>query len=152
MIGAAGGERKVGAISELPAELAVDYSDPHWADRVRAEQGGVEVVFDGVGGTIGGDALGLVVDGGRFVPFGMASGAFTALPEDDLTRRRISVVRFVPRGPDEMHARSSRALQLAADGLLRPLIGQTFPLDRAADAHAAIEARSTIGKTLLVVD
>ena len=31
------------------------------------------------------------------------------------------------------------------------MIGQTFPLARAADAHAAIEARTTIGKTLLIV-
>jgi NADPH:quinone reductase len=29
-------------------------------------------------------------------------------------------------------------------------VGQTFPLERAADAHAAIEARATVGKTLLV--
>jgi NADPH:quinone reductase-like Zn-dependent oxidoreductase len=34
---------------------------------------------------------------------------------------------------------------------LRPTIGQTFPLERASDAHAAIEARTTLGKTLLVV-
>jgi NADPH:quinone reductase-like Zn-dependent oxidoreductase len=32
---------------------------------------------------------------------------------------------------------------------LRPVIGQVFPLERAADAHAALAARSTIGKTLL---
>jgi NADPH:quinone reductase len=37
----------------------------------------------------------------------------------------------------------------AAAGRLRPLIGQRFPLDRAADAHAAIESRATVGKTLL---
>jgi Co/Zn/Cd efflux system component len=30
-------------------------------------------------------------------------------------------------------------------------IGQTFTLERAADAHAAIERRATVGKTLLVV-
>jgi NADPH:quinone reductase len=30
------------------------------------------------------------------------------------------------------------------------VIGQTFPLERAADAHAAIAARTTIGKTLLI--
>jgi NADPH:quinone reductase-like Zn-dependent oxidoreductase len=34
---------------------------------------------------------------------------------------------------------------------LRPTIGQTFPLERARDAQAAIEARTTLGKTLLVV-
>jgi len=31
-----------------------------------------------------------------------------------------------------------------------PSIGQTFPLDRAIDAHNAIEARETLGKTLLI--
>ncbi|MFB9838212.1 zinc-binding dehydrogenase, partial [Actinoallomurus acaciae] len=38
-----------------------------------------------------------------------------------------------------------------AAGRLRPVIGQRFPLERAADAHAAIEARATVGKTLLEV-
>ncbi|WP_395816412.1 hypothetical protein [Archangium minus] len=32
-----------------------------------------------------------------------------------------------------------------------PVIGQTFPLERAAKAHAALEARDVFGKTLLVV-
>jgi NADPH2:quinone reductase len=43
------------------------------------------------------------------------------------------------------------ALAEAAAGRLRPLIGQRFPLERAADAHALIESRRTIGKTLLEV-
>jgi NADPH:quinone reductase len=38
----------------------------------------------------------------------------------------------------------------AAAGRLRPVTGQTFPLDRAADAHAALEARVTLAKTLLL--
>jgi NADPH2:quinone reductase len=46
---------------------------------------------------------------------------------------------------------SQAALAEAAAGRLRPVIGQTFPLERAADAHAAIESRATVGKTLLVV-
>jgi NADPH2:quinone reductase len=43
------------------------------------------------------------------------------------------------------------ALAEAAAGRLRPVIGQRFPLERAANAHAAIESRSTVGKTLLEV-
>ena len=31
------------------------------------------------------------------------------------------------------------------------MIGQRFPLERAADAHTAIESRATVGKTLLDV-
>jgi NADPH:quinone reductase len=46
---------------------------------------------------------------------------------------------------------TGQALTEAAAGRLRPLIGQRFPLERAADAHAAIEARATVGKTLLEV-
>jgi NADPH:quinone reductase len=40
---------------------------------------------------------------------------------------------------------------LVAAGALRPTIAQTFPLERASDAHAAIESRASLGKTLLVV-
>lgn len=39
----------------------------------------------------------------------------------------------------------------AMAGRIRPIIGQTFPLERAADAHAAIEDRDALGKTLLVI-
>jgi NADPH2:quinone reductase len=41
------------------------------------------------------------------------------------------------------------ALSEAVAGRLRPRIGQVFPMERAADAHAAIERRATVGKTLL---
>jgi NADPH:quinone reductase len=41
-----------------------------------------------------------------------------------------------------------RALAEGATGRLRWLIGQRFPLEHAAEAHAAIEARATVSKTL----
>jgi NADPH:quinone reductase len=68
----------------------------------------------------------------------------------EAARREVTVVRGVPAGPIEMAELTRAALAEAAAGRLRPVIGQTFPLERAADAHAAIEARSTVGKTLLV--
>jgi NADPH2:quinone reductase len=46
---------------------------------------------------------------------------------------------------------TQRALREAAVGRIRLIIGQTFPLEKAAEAHAAIEARTVVGKTLLVV-
>jgi NADPH2:quinone reductase len=63
--------------------------------------------------------------------------------------RGIEVIRGAPAGPAQMRELSTEALARAAAGQLKPLVGQTFPLDRAAEAHAAIEARATIGKTLL---
>ena len=38
-----------------------------------------------------------------------------------------------------------------AAGRLQPLVGQTFPLEQAAEAHLAIERRATVGKTLLLI-
>lgn len=43
------------------------------------------------------------------------------------------------------------ALAEAAAGRLRPVVGQEFGLAEASAAHAAIEARATVGKTLLTV-
>jgi NADPH:quinone reductase len=148
VVAAAGGPRKLRVARELGADLVVDYADPGWAGRVRAEAGPVDVVFDGVGGPVGGAALGLLRDGGRFCAFGMASGSFTAFPEGQADR--VTVVRGAPVSPAQMRELSVAALARAAAGTLRPLIGQTFPLERAADAHAAIAGRATVGKTLLL--
>jgi NADPH2:quinone reductase len=56
----------------------------------------------------------------------------------------------VVRSPEDNRALLEQALVAAAAGRLRVVIGQTFPIARAADAHAAIEARTTIGKTQLL--
>jgi NADPH:quinone reductase len=150
VVAAAGGSRKLAVAAGLGAEVAVDYTDPGWAGSVLAQAGPVDVVFDGVGGQVGAAALGLLRDGGRFCAYGMASGSFTPLSEAETAGRGITVVRGAPADPARMGELSAEALALAAAGSLRPLIGQTFPLDRAARAHQAIEARATVGKTLLL--
>ncbi len=65
-----------------------------------------------------------------------------------MTVRGIEQVQFAP---SDLVRLTGKALLDAAGGLIRPVIGQTFPLERAADAHRAIEARAVIGKTLLVI-
>jgi NADPH2:quinone reductase len=74
----------------------------------------------------------------------MASGAF-ALAQ----RSAGSITRGQPDQSLETSARA--AVDDAVAGRWRPLIGQTFSLERAEDAHAAIEERATVGKTLLLV-
>lgn len=143
VVAAVGGARKVSVAKELGADVAVDYTAPGWAVQV---DGLVDLVFDGVGGRVGRDALGVLRDGGRFCAYGMAGGSFTELPEEETARRGIAVIRGAPLSPPRMRELTEAALAAG----LRPLIGQTFPLERAADAHAAIEARATVGKTLLL--
>lgn len=147
VVAAAGGQRKLRVARELGADETVDYTEPSWTEKVRD---GVDVVFDGVGGAVGRAAFELVRPGGRFCAFGLASGAFTDIPDADAARRNVNVVRGTRLDPEELRQLSRAALAEAEAGRLRPVIGQTFPLERAADAHEAIEARATVGKTLLL--
>jgi NADPH2:quinone reductase len=69
-----------------------------------------------------------------------------------LDRDDVTVLGFEVLGAmaSRAAALTARALDLAAAGTLHAVVGQTFPLDQAADAHRAIEARATLGKTLLI--
>ncbi len=148
VVALAGGPRKLAAVRELGADLAVDYREPGWVGLVRRAAGPVDAVYDGVGGTVGRDAFALLRPSGRFAGFGMASGGFAAIPAG--ARPDVIRVGIGPLDQDRSGQLTRRALALAADGSLRPVIGQRFPLAQAAGAHAAIEARATIGKTLLI--
>lgn len=143
VVGAAGGPVKTTAVTELGADLAVDYRQSDWPG---AAGGGFDVVFDGVGGEIGRTALSLTAEGGHFFAYGAASGEFGATTAehgievvgvdvqlDDDTRRRLTL-----QGLEKLHAE-----------LVRPVIGQQVPLAQAAQAHQAIADRSVIGKSLL---
>ncbi|MBY8873631.1 zinc-binding dehydrogenase [Micromonospora sp. PLK6-60] len=150
VVAAAGGARKVALLPGLGAEVAVDYTAPDWTDRVRDAVGAVDVVFDGVGGGPARSAYELLDAGGRMISYGLASGAWAAIDAADAQRRGVTLVRPAPT-PEQLRAYTRQALADGAAGRLRPLIGQRFPLERAADAHAAMEARATVGKTLLDV-
>jgi NADPH:quinone reductase len=144
-------ERKLATARALGADLTIDYSTQDWPSRVRAAAGAVDVVFDGVGGEIGLGAFGLLRAGGRFCPFGMASGSFTPLPPQLARERGVTVVKSGPASSERLRTLTQAALDEAAAGRIRPVIGQEFELSQAATAHAAIEARTTTGKTLLTV-
>src|SRR5215217_7405391 len=150
VVALAGGPRKVEVACELGADVTVDYREPGWAERVREAVGAVDVVFDGVGGDVGRSAFGLLDRGGRMIRFGMASGDWAKISEEAAAGRGVELIGLSRLAPEEMRALTEDALAEAAAGRLRPVIGQRFPLERAADAHATIESRATMGKTLLV--
>ncbi|MFD0747511.1 zinc-binding dehydrogenase [Phytohabitans flavus] len=146
VVAAAGGERKLALAAELGADATVDYREPTWAERV----GTLDVVLDGVGGDVAQAAFELLRPGGRMLSYGLASGSWAAISPETAAARDVRLLHPRPT-PSELREYVESALAEAAAGRLRPVIGQRFPLDRAADAHAAIESRATIGKTLLEV-
>jgi NADPH2:quinone reductase len=151
VVALAGQPRKLALARDLGADVTVDYSHDGWERQVRDLAGQVDVVFDGVGGDIGLAAFGLLGAGGRFCPFGMASGSFAPVPPDLARDRQVTVRAGAGGSPEELAELARTALAEAAAGRLRPVVGQEFELAEAARAHAAIEARQTVGKTLLAV-
>ncbi|MGH8827013.1 MAG: zinc-binding dehydrogenase, partial [Jiangellaceae bacterium] len=126
-----------------------------WAARVRDATGGAgpDVVLDGAGGRIGRAAFEITASGGRFSAHGAPGGAFTEIDPSEAERRGITVrgIQHVQLTPADRRRQTERALAEAAAGRIGPVIGQTFPLERAAEAHAAIEDRAVVGKTLLLI-
>lgn len=153
VVAVARGERKMALVRELGADAVVDGAREDWQERAREALGGAgaDVVLDGVGGQLGLAAFALTADGGRFSGHGAPTGGFAPVDEAGAARRGITLLGIadVQFSTAERKRLTLRAYDEAAAGRLRPVIGGVFPLDRAADAHAAIEARTLLGKALL---
>jgi NADPH2:quinone reductase len=76
------------------------------------------------------------------------------IDSEEAARRQVRVrgIEQVQFGAARQTELTGQALAQAAAGHLTPVIGQVFPLERAAEAHTALAARSIIGKTLLIVE
>src|SRR4029077_13406114 len=95
-----------------------------WPDLVREAAGQVDVVFDGVGGEVGRAAFGLLGPGGRFYPFGMASGSFAPVTPELATEHGVTLLRGGPANAEEAVALTRTALAEAAAGRVPPVRGQ----------------------------
>lgn len=156
VIATARGQKKLGLARDAGAEVTVDYTTAGWTERLREATagGGVNVVFDGVGGDIGRAALEATTGGGRFAGFGDSSGSYAGYDGAEPRGRGVTVLgpELVHIGGTEKARRlAKRALAEAAAGKLSPHVGRTFAMEEAAEAHEALESRKTTGKTLLVI-
>ncbi|MEV0735150.1 zinc-binding dehydrogenase [Streptomyces sp. NPDC050549] len=149
VIGLAGGPEKTALARANGADLAVDYTAPEWAEKVRAWLAGrhATVVFDGVGGTVARDSTGLLGSDGRHIVFGWSSGE--PYEAEGLSERVLGPAMMRKAGgPTPVRTLELRALTEAAAGRLVPAV-QRFPLSAAAQAHQALETRRTTGKVVL---
>ncbi len=139
------------------AEVVLRYDEADFVADTRAASGGrgVDVVYDGVGRSTFDGSLASLRPRGLLVLFGQASGP---VPPFDLQRlnaggslvvTRPSLAHFVATR-EELEERAGAVLGAIAAGKLSVRIGARFPLARAADAHRALEGRSTTGKLLLI--
>lgn len=147
------------ALARRHGATEVLLTDEDWVARTRAftRGQGVEVVYDSVGKATFAGSLDCLAPRGLLVTFGNSSGPPPAIEPLELGRRgslfltRPTVFDYT-RTPAEL-ARAARELfDLVQRGVLSVHIGQRYPLADAARAHADLEARRTVGSTVLTVN
>ena len=118
--------------------------------------GGVDVLYDPVGGTLGEVCLRALREDGNYLVIGFVGG-IPKLPANQilLRNRRVTGVdwgAWAMRHPDENTAMLRDVIRLIGEGRLSPVEPATYPLSRAAEALADLEARRVAGKVVLLPD
>jgi NADPH:quinone reductase len=156
VIASASSEEKRELARSLGADVAVDSTSATLKADLEAANGGhkVDVVLEMVGGPVLDASLAALAPFGRLVTYGMASReAPTPIDPHALMARSRAVVGFwlahCMRRPQMLATAMEDLFARVLDGSLRPVVGGTYPLSAAADAHRDLRARRTTGKLLL---
>ena len=154
-----GTDDKCARAVELGAVGAINYRTQDFVEAVTelTEGRGVSVVLDMVGGDYIGRNLAVLADDGRHVSIAFQRGARTELSIQEVMRRRLTLTGSTLRSrPAEFKAMVASEIAhtvwpYVEGGRLRPVVDSTFPLSRAAEAHARMESGEHIGKIVLEV-
>ena len=151
------GARVIGSVSrdgkhQRTRADAVLTRGPGFVQRLNAvAPGGVDLLLEGIGAEVAGEALQCLRPLGRWVTFGTASGAPAPLNLEALYEKSISVSAFWLRTelPAEVAASAAREVLARIDDGRLELEITTGPLEDAARAHRRLEGGLTTGKWVL---
>jgi NADPH:quinone reductase len=155
VIATASSSEKRALALELGADVAIDGAAEGLTERLLQANDSqpVDVVFDMAGGAVFDASYQTLAPFGRIVVCGIASQEPNEVRTGSLLRHSRSVVGFYLFHTLERPGMFSDALAdlfaRAARGELRTVIGATYPLDQAAQAHIDLRERRTSGKLLL---
>lgn len=155
VVGLYGGEAKRVVVEGLAPDaesfFAVDATDDSWPSLMTTLLGErmPSLLIDGVGGATGRAAFEALGRGGRVVIIGWSSGEPVRIDTDDIVGRSLTVTVPLGRPVPQLRELEASALAAVADGRVHPPVDE-YPLERAADAHAAIEQRRQRGKVVLI--
>jgi NADPH2:quinone reductase len=126
------------------------YSYEEFAEAVRAD-----VVLDPVGGDLVAQSLKALNPLGFHVLIGYAGGFWQDISPALVVGRNVSLVgfylgRLMRHRPEVVQQATGELVALWERGAVRPVVGATFSLADAADAHRLIEERKSVGKVVLV--
>lgn len=148
VIATASTETKRALAEKLGAEFVLDSTSAKWPGEARrlTHKRGVDVIVEHVGGAVLGQCFDCLARGGTIVTCGATAGREVTLNLWPLFVKEQRLIGSYGRNRADMRT----TLEWAAQGRLQPVIHSTFPLERAAEAFAALRSRSVLGKVLVL--
>jgi putative PIG3 family NAD(P)H quinone oxidoreductase len=154
----AGSAGKCRACEELGAERAINYREEDFVEVVKAAtDGGVDVILDMVGGDYIPRDIKALAPVGRLVFIAFLGGSTAEVNFLPMMIKRLtltgSTLRIRPIGFKAAIAQQleTKVWPLIAQGRIRPVMHQRFPLAEAAQAHGLMESSTHIGKIVLTI-
>jgi len=156
VFGTARTEEKLALAERLGCDHPINYTEVDFADVTDdlTDGAGIDLVLDGVGGETFRESVDALSHFGRVVAYGAASGEPGTVDTATLLFGNKSVEGFhlgqaMERDPERIYEAVPELSALLRDDVLEVVVGQTFDLADAADAHRALENRETTGKVVL---
>lgn len=158
VIAAASSAEKLEVVKAAGADELINYSESNLKDEVKRLTGGqgADVIYDPVGGDLFDAAIRSIAWNGRLLVVGFASGRIPELPVNLTLLKGAAVVgvfwgAFAQRQPQDNAANFEQLFAWHAEGKLKPLVSQTFPLAQAAEAINLLGQRKAVGKVVVLV-
>lgn len=158
VIAAASSDAKLEVAKAAGADVLINYSEGSLRDKLKEITGGqgVDVIYDPVGGDLFEEAFRSIAWNGRMLVVGFASGTIPSLPANLTLLKGASLVgvfwgSFAQRQPQDNAANFQQLFSWFAEGKIKPLVSQTFPLEKAADAINHLGQRKAVGKVVVTV-
>jgi NADPH:quinone reductase-like Zn-dependent oxidoreductase len=148
VIGNASTEEKLARAKELGMDAGINHRTEDVVARVEELTGGrgVDLVYEHVGGELFQKGLDSLTKDGRMVICGAHSGEVVPFDIIPFFRAQRTVIGSFVYTREEV----ASCFDLAARGLIKPLVHQTFPLEDAREAMATMERREHFGKLVLI--
>ena len=149
-------DEKARVATEAGADHVVRVDGP-WKDEAKEiSGGGVDVVLDPVGGDRFTDNIRALRRFGRVIVVGFTGGSIPEVKVNRLLLGNTSVIgagwgEAAMQAPEVNATIADGVNALVADGAIKPIVGASFPLERAAEALKLLDSRGATGKVVLDV-
>ncbi|MDD2059466.1 NADPH:quinone oxidoreductase family protein [Pseudomonas sp. GD03860] len=156
VIAAASSAEKLAVARAAGADELINYSEHSLKDEIKRLTGGngADVIYDPVGGDLFDQAVRGIAWNGRLLVVGFASGRIPELPVNLALLKGAAVIgvfwgAFAQRQPADNATNFKQLFAWFAEGKLKPLVSQTFPLAEAGAAIDTLAQRRAVGKLVV---